>query len=130
MPRVRRGRVWIALPACMLAVSLAGCDPFGFTSEADRGGVDQSLAEAIQTEGRVECMPYATRNFWSCKVESDPGSGWSGHLHLRINKKGCWRARYVRYDKSQDFTAPQSDLSFGSFEAHGRTIRGCADIES
>lgn len=94
------------------------------------GGVDQSLAEAIQAEGRVECMPYASRQLWSCKVEGDPGSGWSGHLHLKINNKGCWRARYVRYDRRQDFAAPRPDLSFDSFKAYGRTIRGCADAES
>ena len=127
MRRLMRGSAALALTASLLALSMTGCDPFGFNSAGDQsfeGRLGRDLAEAIGTEGRGECRPSA-RSLWSCRVESDPGSGWSGTLHLEVGKNGCWRARHVRYEKDRPPNASRSGLSFGDLHAYGRTIRGC-----
>jgi hypothetical protein len=120
-----RGR-WLALPACMLAVSLTGCES---ASEANGRRLGNDLGAAMEHEGRGKCTPYAARNLWRCSVESDPGSGWSGRLHLKVDKNGCWHARYVGPSRNGDSTASQSDLSVGDWRANGHTFRGCTDLE-
>lgn len=129
MHRLMRGPGALALTACLLALSVAGCDPFGFNSTDDQGfqeRLGQDLAAAVGTEGRGECRP-SVRDLWSCRIESDPGSGWSGTLHLKVGRNGCWRARHVRYEKDRHPNASRPDLSFGDLYAYGRTIRGCTE---
>lgn len=118
--------------ALVFAVGLSGCDPFGFTSEpaahspGERLGRD--IAAAVHTEGRGECSFYI-HDLWSCRVESDPGSGWSGNLTLRLGSDGCWRARHTRFAKGKNRPYSRNSLSFGDFEAFGRTLTGCTDID-
>jgi len=83
----------------------------------------------MANEGRVKCTPYAARNLWRCSVETDPGSGWARRVHLKIDKNGCWHARYVGFDRSRDSTAQRFDLSFGGWWATGRAFSGCTDLE-
>lgn len=120
-------RCLLALPVCLLVVGLAGCDPFGFASEPSGGSLEQSLAKAIKVEGRVKCAPYPKRNLQICDIEGDPGSGWSGQMHLKVGRDGCWRARYVRYHWKRGFTGSRPDLSYGRLRAYGRTRKGCFD---
>jgi hypothetical protein len=127
---VKRARVWLAPPLCLLAVSLGGCDPLNFASEAAGARLGHDLAEAHHIEGRSECTLYSPdRDLWQCRVEGDPGSGWSGSLLLKLGKNGCWRARHVRYEKNRGSMARQSDLVIGNFQPHGKTFRGCTDID-
>jgi hypothetical protein len=119
-------RAWLALPACMLAVALSGC---GSASDSASTRLGHDLAEAMKNEGRVECTSYAERDdLWTCAIEGDPGSGWSGRVLLKADNNGCWRARYAGYKRNSDSTASRSD-SFGGFEAVGRTFKGCTDVE-
>src|SRR3954464_9763930 len=114
----------LALGASLLALGAAGCDPFGFNSVGNQSfeeRLGRDLAQAVRTEGRGECQPM-TRNLWSCRVESDLGSGFSGSLRLRVGQGGCWRARHVRYEQDQRPIEPRSDLSVGDLHAFGRTI--------
>ena len=86
-----------ALMACSFAFLVTGCNFIGNQTFAER--LDHDLAEraTYRGEGRVECQMIAGK-LWSCGVEADPGSGWSGTLHLRVvDKTGCWLARHVRY---------------------------------
>lgn len=122
-----------ALPALLLAgvtsLYLAGCDPFSedqSVSQGFAGSLEQNFADVRKAEGRVECRP-AGKDYWGCRVESDPGSGWSGEWHLKVGKDGCWRGRPVGHPRVIHQTDPRSDLSFGGVEAFGRTLEGCAD---
>jgi hypothetical protein len=115
------------LAACLLAVSLAGC---GSTSETNGRRLGRDLAVAIKNEGRVMCTPYAARELWKCSVETDPGSGWSRLMHLRIGENGCWHARYVGVGGRRGSAAQRSDLSFRGLRPKWRTFRGCTDVEA
>lgn len=128
-PSKRWHRIVPAMATCLLALSLTGCDPFSSDSSVSRGfagKLENNLAGVIKVEGRVECRP-AERMYWSCRVEGDPGSGWSGNWHLKVDRDGCWRARPVGSPKGYQRTDPNSDLSFGGTEAFGRTVRGCTE---
>ena len=118
--RLRWGPAAVALGGCLLALSLPGCNsPDDFDRRLER-----DLAATVTSEGRVECQSLE-RDLWSCSIESDPGSGWSGAMHVKVGRDGCWTARHVRYEKGSHRTDPRSDLSFGDMQPHGRTVRGC-----
>ena len=127
---------WVALLGCWLVVLLAGCESPRESLSLDSLGVslsvsplERDLARALRVEGRVECMPYvAERDLWRCSVEHDPGSGFSRSVLLRLGEDGCWRARYVRFEKDRKATA-QSGLSVGEMHPVGRTFEGCAELE-
>jgi hypothetical protein len=115
----------------LLAILIAGCDPFGFTDIGDRTleeRLGHDLADGLGPVGRVECRPMA-RNLWSCRVEGDPGSGFSGTLNLKLDKNGCWQARHVGSPSGYHRTDPTSDLSVGDQQVFGRTIRGCTSLD-
>jgi hypothetical protein len=114
----------LALIGCSLVLLSAGCNFAGDQTLAEK--LESGLAKRVTLEGggRVECQMMAGK-LWSCRVEADPGSGWSGSLHLRVDKAGCWRARRVWFEKPPYSKGLKSDLSRGNFRARGRTIRGC-----
>lgn len=111
-------------------IVFTGCDPFGLDNIGQVSGtpLERDLARALRTDGRVECTPYAG-NLWECRVESDPGSGFSGSVYLRLGPDGCWRARHVRYEKDRKPQAARSDLSKGNMHPFGREVSGCSDIQ-
>ena len=131
-PIKRWSRIVPALTGCLLALALTGCEPFSSDSGVSQGfagELENDFAEVIRTEGQVECQPKG-HDYWACRVESDPGSGWSGTWHLKIGKDGCWQARPVGSPKGYNRTDPKSDLSFGGSEAFGRAVRGCNASDS
>lgn len=118
--------------SCIFVLTLSGCDPFGLESldnPSYNRPIERDLAAAVKTEGRVECLP-TRHDLWSCRVEGDPGSGFSGHLNLRVGKTGCWRAQHVRYKKGHRPTGSKRDLSSVNSEAFGRVITGCTPEEA
>jgi hypothetical protein len=122
----------IALVGCVLAVSFAGCDPFGLRDLGSVSGtpLERDLAKTLPVEGRVECTLYVdARDLWRCRVESDPGSGFSGNVYLRLNEDGCWRARHVRFERRRNSETPRSGLSVGDMHPFGRTLKGCTELE-
>ena len=111
----------VAAGACLFLVPLAGC------GESAGEALASDLAEVAHVPGKTECMPFPYKvGLWYCKVESDPGSGWSGSVHLKVGKRGCWRARHVRWERNRE--APPTPLSFDEMHPFGRTFTGCSDV--
>lgn len=122
-------RVFTVFALCILVVLGAGCGMIGGPGEESTAGevLANDLGAIAHVPGKTECTPFPYEvGLWSCTVESDPGSGSSGSLHLRVGKRGCWRARHVRWEKHRD--APGTALSFGKMHPFGRTFTGCSEV--
>ena len=125
MPVSSTRRLALATLCLLLAAAISGCGG-GERSTAER--LDRDLVKALRTEGRVKCAAYL-KDLWRCRVETDPGSGWSGGLTLRLQKDGCWRARHSRYAKGENWPYSRQSLSLGDSEAFGRTVHGCIELD-
>lgn len=135
--RTTGGRLaWVAALGCLL-VGLVGCESPRESFSLDSLGLsgpgsplERDLARALRVEGRVECMLYVDeRDLWRCSIEHDPGSGFSRSVSLHLGKNGCWRARYVRFEKGTKSAITQSDLSVGEMHPVGRAFKGCTELE-
>jgi hypothetical protein len=114
--------------SCLLVMVLAGCGAAGAFGERSAGEVlAEDLKEIAQVPGKTECTPFPYKpGLWHCSIETDPGSGWSGSMHLRVGRRGCWRARHVRWEG--DRTASPTPLSVDDMHPFGRTFTGCSEV--
>lgn len=74
--------------------ALGGC------GDASSARLEDQMAVAYRVEGRAECRHLGSRG-WRCRIEGDPGSGWSRAFHVKLSKRGCWWATPVRWGNRQ-----------------------------
>ncbi|MEX2447975.1 MAG: hypothetical protein WD404_04430 [Solirubrobacterales bacterium] len=116
-----------------VAGPIAGCSTLDLTAELDQSPgakLGREVAKAVKAPGMSECLLSRPRsNLWNCRVEDDPGSGWSRNLLVKVDESGCWLAQHVRFERDGP-TDPRSRLSIGDLHGFGRTFTGCTDPES
>ena len=114
-------RSLVSVATAMFLIGLGGCN----TTDADLAAqLEQHLAKRRDHPVRAQCRQTA-HGLRACRVEEDPGSGWSGWFHLRVLSGGCWVARRVRYDGERGRPYSNRYLSLGDAEATGPLLRSC-----